>query len=77
MYDILSILVGKWFLGGIGYCARKVYSLFLNFFCTPKKTIKGDSEYSHVIDINEYQNRITGFIVILIIIIVVQILQAI
>lgn len=75
MHDILSILVGRWFLSSIGYCARKLYHLFLRFFGVHKKTPKWGSEYSHVIDTNEYQNRITGFIVVLIIIIAIKILQ--
>ena len=76
MYDIFSIFIGKWLLGGIGYCVRKFF-FFLNrlFGKTSKNTIS-KLDFSHVIDIDEYQNRITGFVVLLLVIVIIQILQA-
>ncbi|SDM29651.1 hypothetical protein SAMN05421820_103443 [Pedobacter steynii] len=77
MYDILSILIGKWFLGGVGYCVRKFYFFLLRSLGIQPKKKRSRSDFSSVIKIDEYQNRITGFMVILIVIIIIQILQAI
>ncbi|MNJ91618.1 hypothetical protein D3C87_92710 [compost metagenome] len=73
MYDILSIFIGKWFLGAIGWCVRESYFSLLPKLGVKVKKRNARSAFSDVIDFDEYQNRITGFKVVLVLIVIIQI----
>ncbi|MDR6781904.1 hypothetical protein ABIE26_001607 [Pedobacter africanus] len=74
MTDILSIIFGRWLLGAIGYCLRKLSYFTLNIFGIKNSLRKGRKK-SKAIIFDDYQNIITGFTAILILIIIVTILK--
>ncbi|PWS28871.1 hypothetical protein DHW03_03285 [Pedobacter yonginense] len=67
LFDFLSILIGRWILGGIGYWTRKGYFFISRTISKPDKT-KRKSDLDEVIDIEDFSNRIIGIVVIFLVI---------
>ena len=62
--DFFTVIIGRYVLGGIGYFFRLMYLKILNI--NKKRT-----EFDDIINIDDFKNRIVGFVVVLIVIILV------
>lgn len=63
--EIMSIFIGRWVLGGIGFWVRRAYYSFFEPESAVKKRVK--SKKDDVVDVEEFQNRLIGVLTILII----------
>jgi len=55
--EILTIIIGRYLFGSVGYFLRKIWR-----FIFKVKNKSKDSEFNDVIDVDDYKNRIVGFI---------------
>lgn len=69
MFDILSIVLGRFLLGSIGFCFRQISQLI---------PIRGDKKVkSRKISFDDYENIIAGFKVILLLVFLFWLVQTI
>ncbi len=66
-FEIFSIIIGRYIFGHIGYFIRK------GWFKIFKKRIKSvdDFDLSEVVDIEDFNNRLVGFLFVMGIIIII------
>ncbi|WP_131539026.1 hypothetical protein [Pedobacter nototheniae] len=59
LYEIVSIVIGRWILGSIGFFMKKMY-YFLIGSKYERKKVKSKSD--DIIDMEEFSNRIIGLL---------------
>ncbi len=71
--DFFSIVLGRWILARIGFFVRRSWYIVSNFLHIERSgNVK--SELNHVINVDEFKNRIVGLVVIIALLIFLKII---
>jgi hypothetical protein len=68
LLEVFSVLLGRYLFGRTGYYVRLLWLKIV-------KGKKRSSEFDEVIDVDDFKNRIVGFVVIMIIVVIIVSLE--
>jgi hypothetical protein len=73
LYEIISIFIGRWILGNIGYGIKRCFYFLIGSDYTRKKS-KPKSDFGPMLDMEEFSNRVIGLLTLCVVIMIAKIL---
>lgn len=64
IFEIVSVVIGRWILGGIGALTRRIWFSISTVFQDEEAKKEKRDEFNHIIDVEAFKNRIVGFLVV-------------